>query len=120
MCTSAKIFEVGFFALTSYSFVERNRDFRIGRHVIHGLWIDWLLWCVVVWSIGLVRNDVQGDADGLWSLFQLLTLDVVVILEQFRKDVTWIERKDDSERVESKTGSESEEVGEELDKKMEV
>lgn len=120
LCTAAKIFEVGFFALTSYGFVERNRDFRTGRHVIHGLWIDWLLWCVVIWSIGLVRNDVQGHADGWWSLCQLWIVDVVLILEQFKKDVTWIERKDDSEQVVSETDSKSGEVGEELDEKMEV
>ena len=120
LCTVAKIFETGFFALTSYSFVERNRDFRIGRHVIRGLGIDWLLWCVVVWSIGVVRNDVQGDADGLWSLWQLLVVDVVVILEQFRRDVTWTEREDGCERVGSETEGKSGEVGEELGEKMEV
>ena len=120
MCTVAKMFEVGFFVLTSYGFVERNSDFRMGRHVIHGLWIDWLLWCVVVWSIGLVRNDVQRHADGWWSLCQLWIVDVVFILEQFKKDVTWIERKDDSERLVSETDIKSGEVGEELDEKMEV
>ena len=120
LCTVAKIFETCFFALTSHSFVERNRDFRIGRHVIQGWWIDWLLWCVVVWSIGLVRNDAQGDTYGWWSLCQSLIVDVVVILEQFKKDVTWIERKDDSKRVVSETGDKSREVGEELDMKMEV
>jgi hypothetical protein len=120
LCTAAKLFETAFFALSSYSFVERNRDFRIGRHVIRGQGIDWLLWCVVVWSIGVVRNDVQGDADGLWSLWQLLIVDVVVVLEQFRKDVTWTEREDDCERVVSETGGKSGEVGEELDMKMEV
>ena len=51
---------------------------------------------------------------------QLLIVEVVVILEQFKKDVTWIERKDDSKRVVSETGDKSREVGEELDMKMEV
>ena len=88
--------------------------------MIQGWWIDWLLWCVVVWSIGLVRNDAQGDTYGWWSLCQLLIVEVVVILEQFKKDVTWIERKDDSKRVVSETGDKSREVGEELDMKMEV
>jgi hypothetical protein len=115
-----KIFETAFFALSSYNFVERNRDFRIGRHVIRGQGIDWLLWCVVVWSVGVVRNDVQGDVDGLWSLWQLLVVDVVVVLEQFRRDVTWIERQDDCEVVVGETGGKSGEVGEELDMKTEV
>ena len=75
---------------------------------------------MVVWSIGLVRNDAQGDTYGWWSLCQLLIVEVVVILEQFKKDVTWIERKDDSKRVVSETGDKSREVGEELDMKMEV
>jgi hypothetical protein len=121
LCTAAKIFETGFFALTSYSFVEHNRDFRIGRHVIRGQGIDWLLWCVVVWSVGVVRNDVQeGHVDGLWSLWQLLVVDVVVALEQFRGDVTWIEREHDCEGVVGETGGKSGEVGEELNGKMEV
>ena len=120
LCTVAKIFEAGFFALTGYSFVERHRDFRIGRHVIRGLGVDWLLWSVVVWSIGVVRNDAQGSADGLWSLWQLLAVDVVVVLEQFRGDVTWTEREDGCERVGSGDDGKGGEVGEELGGKMEV
>ena len=64
LCTVAKIFETGFFALTSYSFVERNRDFRIGRHVIRGLG---MIGCCGAWwsgALGLSGTMCRGTQMG--------------------------------------------------------
>lgn len=90
--TIAKTTELAFFCITGYGFVERERDFRIGGHVICGRGIDVLLWWAVAMSAAIVLGDVQGCTDGRFSVLQLLVVDGVLVGGMVSRRVSWVER----------------------------